>query len=87
MANPLNSLFQPQQQMANPNIASFRRMAQMLQNAQNPNAALSQLAAKNPQVQQIMSMCAGKNPRDVFMQACEDRGIDPAQIMQELGLS
>lgn len=85
MANPLNNLFQ-QPQMGNPNIAAFRRMAQMLQNAQNPSAALTQLASQNPQMQQIMQMCNGKNPKDVFFQACQQRGIDPVQAMQELGI-
>lgn len=85
MANPLNSLFQPQMPV-NPNLATFKRMASMLQSAQNPAAALNQLASQNPQMRQIMGMCAGKNPRDVFIQACKERGLDPNQTMQELGL-
>lgn len=84
MANLLSSLFpQAQTPQINP---QFQQMAQVLKAAQNPTAALNTMVQNNPQLQQVMQMCAGKNPRDVFMQACKQRGIDPQQAMQQLGL-
>ena len=47
---------------------------------------MMQLAQQNPQVAQIMQMCQGKNPKEVFLQECQRRGIDPQQIMNQLGL-
>lgn len=92
MANPLNSLLAPQQsntpQMSGPapGIAAFKRMAGMLNSAKDPQAALNMLAQQNPQVREVMQMCQGKNPRDVFVQACQSRGINPDQLIQQLGL-
>lgn len=91
MANPLNSLLQPQNnapQMTGPNpgIAAFQRMARMLQSANDPAAAINALAQQNPQVRQVMQMCSGKNPRDVFIQECKNRGINPDELMSQLGI-
>lgn len=91
MANPLNSLLQPQTnapQMSGQasGIAAFKQMAGMLSTAKDPQSALSMLAQQNPQIQQVMQMCQGKNPRDVFVQACKSRGINPDQLIQQLGL-
>lgn len=84
MGNPLLSGTQTQTQM--PNLSGFQQLANMLKSAQNPSAALNMLAQKNPQMQQIMQMCSGKNPKDVFIAECQRRGIDPAQAMQQMGL-
>lgn len=91
MANPLNSLLQPQNnipQMSGPGagIAAFQRMARMLSSAHDPSAAINALAQQNPQVRQVMQMCSGKNPRDVFIQECQNRGINPDELMRQLGL-
>lgn len=90
MANPLNQILgQAQAPMNNQSaqmVQSFQRMAQMLKGVNNPEAAMMQLAQQNPQVAQIMQMCQGKNPKEVFLQECQRRGIDPQQIMNQLGL-
>lgn len=82
MQNPL--LNGVQQQM--PNLSGFKQLANMLLTAQNPNAALNMLAQKNPQFNSIIQMCNGKNPRDVFVAECQRRGLDPAQVMAQMGL-
>lgn len=58
----------------------------MMKSAQNPQQALSAIAQKNPQLNSIMQMCAGKNPRDVFVAECQKRGIDPEQAIRQMGL-
>lgn len=92
MANPLNSLLAPQQNnvpqmdgMAS-GVAMFKRMAGMLNSTQNPQAALNMLAQHNPQVREVMQMCQGRNPREIFVQECKNRGINPDQLIQQLGL-
>lgn len=90
MANPLSNLFPQAPQPApnnSPALASFQRMAQMLRTAQNPDAAIAALARQNPQVGQIMQMCQGKDPKQLFIAECKNRGIDPAQALQMLGLN
>lgn len=88
MANPLNSLLNntPQMSSSESGIAMFQRMAHMLQSANNPSAAINALAQQNPQVREVMQLCSGKNPRDVFIQECRSRGINPDELMSKLGL-
>lgn len=90
MANPLNQILGqapiPTNNQSAQMVQSFQRMAQMLKGVKNPGAAMMQLAQQNPQVAQIMQMCQGKNPKEVFLQECQRRGIDPQQIMNQLGL-
>lgn len=92
MANPLNSLLAPQQSNAprtsgmTDGVAMFKRMAGMLNSAKDPQAVLNMLAQQNPQVREIMQMCQGKNPREIFVQECKNRGINPDQLIQQLGL-
>lgn len=75
MANPFK------QNMPVGNLSQFKNMINMLNAAQNPQAALNMLAQQNPQVAQAMNMCRGKNPRDVFFAECKNRGIDPNEII------
>lgn len=90
MANPLNQILgqapAPMNNQPVQMIQSFQRMVQMLKGAQNPDAAVMQLAQQNPQMAQVMQMCQGKNPKEVFLQECQKRCIDPQQIMGQLGI-
>lgn len=38
----------------------------------------------NPQLAQVMQMCQGQNPEQVFYAMCKQRGIDPNAFLQEL---
>ena len=42
------------------------------------------MAQQNPMVNQVMQMCNGKNPEQVFMNMCQQRGFDPQAILNEL---
>lgn len=46
----------------------------------NPMALVQQ----NPQLAQVMQMCQGQNPEQVFYTMCKQRGIDPQAFLQEL---
>ena len=39
---------------------------------------------QNPMLNQVLELCKGKNPQDVFMALCKQRGIDPEAILKEL---
>lgn len=85
MANPLNNLFQMQNNsMTNPAIGN---MVNMIGALNNPQKAIQQMVSQNPQMAQIMQMCNGKNPKDVFMAECQRRGVDPQQILSQLGVN
>lgn len=85
MANPLNNLFQTQNNsMTNPAIGN---MVNMIGALNNPQKAIQQMVSQNPKMAQIIQMCNGKNPKDVFMAECQRRGVDPQQILSQLGVN
>lgn len=63
-------------------MSNVKNMMNMINFARNPQQALMNMAESNPQVQEIMKMCEGKNPKDVFYQKCKDMNIDPNEILK-----
>ena len=61
-------------------------MMSMVRSANNPNAMLSMLAQNNPQIRQAMDLVqqAGGDPQRAFYALCEQKGVDPKQIMDAL---
>lgn len=47
----------------------------------NPAQIFQNMAQNNPQMQQVLQMCQGQNPKDVFMKMCQERGINPNDIL------
>lgn len=97
MQNPLSQFLGPTpdqgqaypQQNASPVVnqamlGSLANMVKMLEGSGNGNKALQMLAGTNPQVKSIMDMCSGKNPRDVFIQECQNRGVNPQYALNVL---
>lgn len=82
--NPLMNIIGQQMQSSNPtlgNIAQIKRMMQMLQTAQNPQAALQQLAQQNPMIGSLMQ---SGNLKDTFYKMCEEKGVNPDDIINQL---
>ena len=48
------------------------------------NGNPSQLAQQNPMFNQVLQMCKGQNPQQLFMTMCKQRGVDPEAILREL---
>lgn len=65
-------------------IQSAKRMMAMLQAAKNPQMALMQAAKQNPQLNAVMQMIGGRNPRDVFVEECKKHEVDPNEIINQL---
>ena len=42
------------------------------------------LAQQNPMLGQVMQMCQGQNPEQLFYAMCQQRGVDPNAILNEL---
>lgn len=66
------------------NIEQIKGLYNMMQQAQNPQAFLQQVASQNPQFAEIMQMCNSRNPKDLFYMMCKQRGIDPNTILNQL---
>lgn len=65
-------------------IQSVKNMAGILQTAKNPQAALMQAAQQNPMLGNIMQMCQGRNPKEVFYAQCKQHGADADSIISQL---
>ena len=61
----------------NPQLA---QMARMMNGGATPQAIMSQF----PQLQQVVKMCNGQNPKDVFYSMCKQRGVNPDDILNQL---
>lgn len=79
MANPLFTQAMQQAVGQNP----ITQLYGIFRNAQNPQAMLNQLAQSNPQMAQVMQMCNGRNPQQVFYEMCQQRGVDPNTILSQ----
>lgn len=66
----------------NPMSAMMQAMqvVNQIKKSGNPQAALNQMAQINPNIRQAMDMCKGKNPQQVFENACRQNGMDPGQF-------
>lgn len=85
MANPLMSNMSNLQARINPQaLQSIKQMMNAFKAMSNPQQALMQMAQQNPQLNSVMQMLNGRNPKDVFMEECQKRGIDPNTIINQL---
>lgn len=85
MANPLISNMGSPQTGINPQaLQSIKQMMSAFKSMSNPQQALMQIAQQNPQINSVMQMLNGRNPKDVFMEECQKRGIDPNTIINQL---
>ena len=64
-------------------IGQIRQMMQMVRSAGNPQAMLNQMMQSNPQMKQAMDLVNqhGGDPKKAFYSLCEQRGVDPNQIL------
>lgn len=80
MSNPLFNL--PPQLTSG--VQQIKGLMQQLGTLNNPNLVIQKMAQSNPQMQQVLNLCNGRNPKDVFYSMCQQRGIDPEQILSML---
>jgi hypothetical protein len=67
-------------------LGPIRQMIGAVKAAQNPMAALQQMAGQNPQLQQALQLVqqSGGDPQAALNKLCQERGIDPQQILSML---
>lgn len=82
--NPFNTL-NPANPMNSNRVGQMKSMYQAFQNTKNPMALFQQMAQSNPQLQPIMNMLRqGMNPNQLFNQVCQQRGINPQELINML---
>jgi hypothetical protein len=84
MANQLYQQMMENQLSQNNNLQQVKQMMNMFKTMKNPQSAIMQMAQSNPQINSIMQLVGNRNPKDVFMEECQKRGIDPNMIINQL---
>ena len=61
-------------------LGQARQMIQTIKSSNDPQAMISQMLSRNPQVNQIINQYGG-DPRTAFYKYAEANGIDPNDIL------
>lgn len=80
--NPLLSVKSPQ--ISSQMIRGIKSYMSAIKIAQNPSQAMRELSEQNPQIKELLDLCQGRNPKDVFVEQCERMGYDPKDIIKLL---
>lgn len=84
MSNPFNAINPSNPYNAN-SMANLRNMYQMLTQSSNPMQTFQQLAMNNPKLQPVLNMLKqGANPQQLFINMCQQRGINPQDFLRNL---
>lgn len=70
-------------------LNGLQNMVSMFNGSNHKEAVLKTLASANPQMAEIMQLCSGKDPKEVFIEGCRQKGIDPQYaltIMSQIGI-
>ncbi len=79
--NPFN-IMNPANPMNSNRMGQIKNMIGMFRNSNNPMQLFQQMAMTNPQMQPIMNRIRqGQNINDIFQEVCQQRGINPQEIM------
>lgn len=66
----------------NPNI---KMLMDLYKSGLDPKAMINILGMNNPQMQPVIQMLQqGNNPKEIFYNLCQQRGIDPNTIINQL---
>lgn len=63
-------------------ISQIKQMQSLFKGT--PQQMIQQMAQSNPVVNEVIQMCKGQNPQQVFEMMCKQRGIDGNAILREL---
>ena len=69
-------------------MQTLSQMVEMVWAAQNPNEAINQLAANNPQLKEVIQYVNqnGGNAKAAFYKLAQERGVNPDDILNQLKL-
>ena len=66
------------------NLAHIKNMMNMLKSSLNPDSLIQQVAKNNPQLSQVLQLCNGRNPEQVFREMCKQRNINADEFIKML---
>lgn len=69
------------------NMAAIGQLKQMMgavNTLRNPMQALQVLSGQVPVLRQVLQLCQGRNPKDVFYEECKKVGMDPNEVLSYL---
>lgn len=69
-------------------MQTLSQIVEMVRAAQNPNEAINQLAANNPQLKEVIQYVNqnGGNAKAAFYKLAQERGVNPDDILNQLKL-
>lgn len=86
---PVQSDVAPGQGLNQQMLNGLQNMVNMFNGSNQKEAVMQTLASASPQMAEIMQLCNGRNPKEVFIEGCRQRGIDPQYaltIMSQIGI-
>ena len=79
MANPLINA------MASNNCYNVKNLYNLIKNNNNPLALLTQMSKTDTQAYNVLTaLQQGSNPQQLFYTMCQQRGVDPNMILNQL---
>lgn len=63
-------------------ISQIKQMQSLFKGT--PQQIVAQMAQSNPMFNEVIQMCKGQDPKQVFEMMCRQRGIDGNAILKEL---
>lgn len=74
------------QLLRNNTNGGLQQIINMVSHSNNPMQLMQIMAQSNPQLQGILNLIqtSQKNPKDLFFEMAQQRGVDPQQILQML---
>lgn len=85
--NPMQAVGGMMQNIAN---NPLMQMMKMMQSGGNPQQLIQGFIQQNPNMKQAMPFIQGKNPdqlQQTFYNMCRERGVDPQQVAQSVGIN
>ena len=67
---------------SNNNVSQLKSLYNLFR--QNPQQVIMQMAQTNPQVAQVLNMTKNQNLETVFYNMCQQRGISPNEILDQI---
>lgn len=70
-------------------LSGFKNVVSQVGGPENGPNSIGALARDNAQMQQVLQYCNGRDPKEVFIQECRNRGIDPQfalNVMSSIGI-
>lgn len=65
-------------------IGQIKQMMGAVSAMQNPMRALQVMSGQIPVLGQVLQLCQGRNPRDVFYEECKKVGANPDEVLSYL---